>query len=50
VVGALAPTVVDSRVKGLHRVLFWLLYLNDVNKGGETEFYYYRRTPRQAGC
>ena len=25
----------------LHRVLFWLVYLNDVSEGGETEFYYF---------
>ncbi len=26
--------------KSLHRVLLWLVYLNDVEEGGETEFYY----------
>ena len=24
----------------LHRVLLWIVYLNDVNEGGETEFYH----------
>jgi hypothetical protein len=27
----------------LHRLLFYILYLNDVEEGGETEFYYYDR-------
>jgi len=26
--------------KSLHRVLLWLVYLNDIEQGGETEFYY----------
>jgi len=26
-----------------HRLLTWILYLNDVEEGGETEFLYYRR-------
>ncbi|MFV8783369.1 2OG-Fe(II) oxygenase [Microbulbifer sp. SA54] len=30
----------DPEQKSLHRVLFWLLYLNDVEEGGETEFFY----------
>ncbi|WP_226665366.1 2OG-Fe(II) oxygenase family protein [Microbulbifer aggregans] len=30
----------DPQQKSLHRVLFWLLYLNDVEEGGETEFFY----------
>jgi hypothetical protein len=29
------------RNESLHRVLFWLVYLNDVSEGGETEFFYY---------
>jgi hypothetical protein len=30
----------DPSQKSLHRVLLWLLYLNDVDDGGETEFFY----------
>lgn len=30
----------DPQQKSLHRVLFWLLYLNRVDEGGETEFFY----------
>lgn len=30
----------DPTQKSLHRVLLWLLYLNDVEQGGETEFFY----------
>jgi len=38
----------DARCEALHRVLFWLYYLNDVDVGGETEFFYQQRsvTPR----
>jgi hypothetical protein len=32
------PEVESS--EALHRVLFWLCYLNDVTSGGETEFLY----------
>lgn len=34
------PHPSDPQQKSLHRVLFWLLYLNDVEQGGETEFFY----------
>lgn len=34
------PHPTDPEQKSLHRVLFWLLFLNDVEEGGETEFYY----------
>ncbi|MGX5200437.1 2OG-Fe(II) oxygenase [Aliikangiella sp. IMCC44632] len=30
----------DPNQKSLHRVLLWLLYLNDIEQGGETEFFY----------
>jgi len=30
----------DASQKSLHRVLLWLIYLNDVEEGGETEFFY----------
>lgn len=30
----------DNSQKSLHRVLLWLIYLNDVEEGGETEFFY----------
>ena len=30
----------DPSQKSLHRTLLWLIYLNDVEKGGETEFFY----------
>ena len=30
----------DPTQRSLHRVLLWLVYLNDVNQGGETEFIY----------
>lgn len=29
--------------EALHRVVFYVFYLNDVEEGGETEFYYQRR-------
>ncbi|WP_196139682.1 2OG-Fe(II) oxygenase [Aliikangiella sp. G2MR2-5] len=34
------PHPSDQQQKSLHRVLLWLIYLNDVDKGGETEFFY----------
>jgi hypothetical protein len=34
------PHPTDPAQKSLHRVLLWLVYLNDVEKGGETEFFY----------
>lgn len=30
----------DPQQRSLHRVLLWLMYLNDVEQGGETEFPY----------
>lgn len=30
----------DPQQRSLHRVLLWLIYLNDVEEGGETEFVY----------
>ncbi len=33
----------DPQQLALHRVLLWMFYLNDVERGGETEFYYQRR-------
>ena len=32
----------DPDCETLHRALFFILYLNDVSRGGETEFYYQR--------
>ncbi|MET1255005.1 2OG-Fe(II) oxygenase [Aliikangiella maris] len=34
------PHPKDPAQKTLHRVLLWLVYLNDVEEGGETEFFY----------
>lgn len=34
------PHPTDPAQRSLHRVLFWLLFLNDVDEGGETEFCY----------
>ncbi|NVJ50440.1 MAG: 2OG-Fe(II) oxygenase [Gammaproteobacteria bacterium] len=34
------PHPVDQGQRSLHRVLLWLIYLNDVEQGGETEFYF----------
>jgi len=34
------PHPSDPSQKSLHRVLLWLVYLNDIEKGGETEFFY----------
>lgn len=34
------PHPQDPEQRSLHRVLLWLVYLNDVERGGETEFYY----------
>lgn len=30
----------DPSQKSLHRTLLWLVYLNDIDDGGETEFFY----------
>lgn len=34
------PHPTDPAQKSLHRVLLWLVYLNDIEEGGETEFFY----------
>ena len=34
------PHPKDPTQRSLHRVLLWLVYLNDVEDGGETEFFY----------
>lgn len=33
----------DPQCEQLHRVLLWIIYLNDVTEGGETEFFYQGR-------
>lgn len=35
-----AETCAEPSFEALHRVVFWLYYLNDVERGGETEFYF----------
>jgi hypothetical protein len=37
------PHPTDPQQKSLHRTLLWLIYLNDVEEGGETEFFYQQR-------
>lgn len=34
------PHPTDPEQRSLHRVLLWLIYLNDIEEGGETEFLY----------
>ena len=34
------PHPTDQHQDSLHRTLLWMVYLNDVEEGGETEFYY----------
>ena len=34
------PHPVDPHQDSLHRTLLWMVYLNDVEEGGETEFYF----------
>lgn len=34
------PHPTDPHQDSLHRTLLWMIYLNDVEEGGETEFYY----------
>ncbi|MGB0495347.1 MAG: 2OG-Fe(II) oxygenase [Kangiellaceae bacterium] len=34
------PHPSEPTQKSLHRVLLWLVYLNDIEEGGETEFFY----------
>ncbi len=36
----------DSEFEGLHRIVFWMYYLNDVEEGGETEFYFQQESFR----
>lgn len=42
----------DSHDEPLHRVLLWMFYLNDVEEGGETEFYYQEKkvSPKAGRC
>lgn len=37
------PSPEDPRCEAMHRVLLWMYYLNDVDEGGETEFYFQSR-------
>lgn len=43
------PSPQDLECEAMHRVLLWMYYLNDVDEGGETEFFYQRQKirPRQ---
>ena len=34
------PSPQDPEAENMHRVLLWMYYLNDVEEGGETEFFY----------
>ena len=34
----------DAQCETLHRALFFIIYLNDVTEGGETEFFYQKKT------
>jgi hypothetical protein len=34
------PHPTDPHQDSLHRTLLWMVYLNDVEEGGETEFYF----------
>ena len=36
----------DESFEALHRLVFWMYYLNDVQSGGETEFYFQKRRIR----
>jgi hypothetical protein len=33
----------DDACESLHRIVFWMYYLNDVDEGGETEFWFQQR-------
>ncbi len=45
------PHPTDQRQNSLHRVLFWQIFLNDINRGGETEFFFQRLYVKpKAGC
>ncbi len=37
------PSPQDLQCESMHRVLLWMYYLNDVEEGGETEFFYQRK-------
>ncbi len=37
------PSPQDPECENMHRVLLWMYYLNDVEEGGETAFYYQDR-------
>jgi len=40
----------DEHAEALHRVLLWMFYLNDVEDGGETEFFYQKvKIPPRTG-
>jgi hypothetical protein len=39
----IAPSPQDPQCEQMHRVLLWMYYLNDVEEGGETEFFYQGR-------
>jgi hypothetical protein len=34
----------DESFEGLHRLVLWMYYLNDVESGGETEFYFQKKS------
>ncbi len=38
------PHPADPQQLSLHRVLLWMFYLNDVDTGGETEFFYQKKS------
>jgi len=42
------PHPTDASQRSLRRVLLWLIYLNDVSEGGETEFFYQQAKIRPA--
>ena len=37
------PSPQDPQCESMHRVLLWMYYLNDVEEGGETEFFHQRK-------
>lgn len=45
----ICPSPQDPQCEAMHRVLLWMYYLNSVDEGGETEFFYQNRKirPRQ---
>ncbi len=36
----ICPSPMDPQCEQMHRVLLWMYYLNDVDEGGETAFFY----------